>query len=78
MQTGDTNQALLSLFLRPGNEAKAAEYPRSIILCFAIMHPIKTIKTTLKQVLVLKSIVVNHGAYSSDTVKLIVCTLKHL
>lgn len=33
------------------------------------MHPIKT-KTTLKQVL--KSIVVTHGAYSSDTVKLIV------
>jgi len=53
-----------------GMRLRLLKYPRSIILCFAIMHPIITTKTTLEQVL--KSIVVNHGAYSSDTVKLIV------
>ena len=55
-----------------GMRLRLLKYPRSIILCFAIMHPIITTKTTLEQVL--KSIVVNRGAYSSS----LFCTLKHL
>ena len=40
MQTVDTNQALLSLFLGPGNEAKAAEIPQIhyIMFCYNAPH----------------------------------------